>query len=153
VHSASDAPPAAPGGIAGPSGDHGEEEDPFVTSTPVQPPNQVSIYFFNFIFFLTNLIKGRFRSSPSETFNLQNVSDGSQEGGGDATVARDPGLATPSHRQRRQAKRAGKAGSQQPKMPDDLLCAFTVDEDGKRVCKFCRSVLFFIFYDLLLINL
>ena len=88
MHSASDAPPAAPGGTAGPSGDHGEEEDPFVTSTPVQPPNQVSIYFINFIlFFLTNLIKGCFHSSPSETFNLQNVSDGSQEGGGDATVA------------------------------------------------------------------
>ena len=64
-----------------------------------------------------------------------------------------PGLATPSHRQRRQAKRAGKAGSQWPKLPDDLLCAFTVDEDGKRVCKFCRSVLFLYVYDLLLINL
>ena len=51
VHSASYAPPAAPGGTAGPSGDHGEEEDSFVTSTPVQPPNQVSIYFINFILF------------------------------------------------------------------------------------------------------
>ena len=48
-------------------------------------------------------------------------------------MACDPGLATPSHHQRRQAKQAGKAGSQQPKLPDDLLCTFTVDEDGKSV--------------------
>ena len=103
-----------------------------MTSTPVQPPNQVSIYFINFILlFLTNLLKGHFHSSPSETFNLQNVSDGSQEGGSDATVACDPGLATPSHHQRRQAKQAGKAGSQQPKLPDDLCVPLLLMRMGR----------------------
>ncbi|KAN0129742.1 hypothetical protein V8E53_012407 [Lactarius tabidus] len=66
---------------------HGGEEDVFLSSTPVQPPNQ-----------------GHFCSPPAETFNLHNVSDGSQEGDADATVAPDPGLATPSHHHRRKAK-------------------------------------------------
>jgi hypothetical protein len=139
VHFASDAPPAAPGSTAGPSGHHGGEEDVFLSSTPVQPPNQVSIYFINFLYmYLTNLIKGHFRSPPDETFNLHNVSDGSQEGDADATVAPDPGLATPSRCQRRKAKQAQKAGSKWgKKLPDDLQCGFDEDEDGKRVCSFC----------------
>jgi hypothetical protein len=84
---------------------HGGEEDVFLSSTPVQPPNQVSIYFINFLYmYLINLIKGHFCSPPAETFNLHNVSDGSQEGDADATVAPDPGLATPSHHHRRKAK-------------------------------------------------
>ncbi|KAN0135839.1 hypothetical protein V8E53_006291 [Lactarius tabidus] len=120
VHFASDAPPAAPGSTAGPSGHHGGEEDVFLSSTPVQPPNQ-----------------GHFCSPPDETFNLHNVSDGSQEGDADATVAPDPGLATPSHCQRRKAKQAQKAGSKRgKKLPDDLQCGFDEDEDGKRVCSF-----------------
>ena len=94
---ASDAAPSAPGGTSGPLGPHAEEEDPFVTSTPVPPPNQVSNYFFNFYKYIFNkLIKVCFHSPPDEMFNFQNISDGSQEGGGDAIAARDPGLATPS---------------------------------------------------------
>jgi hypothetical protein len=141
---ASDAPPAA----AGLSGHPGEEEDPFLTSTPVQPPNQVSIYFINFLYmYLTNLIKGHFHSPPSETFNLHNVSDGSQEDGADVTVAPDPGSAIPSHCQRRKkARQAGKAGSRQgKKLPADLQCGFDDEKDGKRVCKCCLSVFFFFF--------
>ncbi|KAN0130421.1 hypothetical protein V8E53_011822 [Lactarius tabidus] len=120
VHFASDAPPAAPGSTAGPSGHHGDEGDFFLSSTPVQLPNQ-----------------GGFRSPPDETFNLHNVSDGSQEGDAGATVVPDPVLATPSRRQRRKVKQAEKAGSKQgKKLPADLLCGFDVDEDGKRVCTF-----------------
>jgi hypothetical protein len=139
VHFASDAPPAAPGSTAGPSGHHGDEGDFFLSSTPVQLPNQVSIYFINYLYMcLTNLIKGGFRSPPDETFNLHNVSDGSQEGDAGATVVPDPVLATPSRRQRRKVKQAEKAGSKQgKKLPADLLCGFDVDEDGKRVCTFC----------------
>ena len=136
MHFASDTASSAPGGTSGLSGHHAEEEDPFVTSTPVSPPNQVSNYIFN------KLIKDHFCSPPDETFNLQNISDGSQEGGSDAIAAHDPGLATPSRHQRRQARQAG---SQQPKLPDDLLCGFSVEEDGKRVCTFCMSVFIFIF--------
>ena len=138
MHFASDAPPAAPGGTAGPSGHHGEDEDPFVTSTPVQPPNQVSIYFINFLYmYLTNLMKGCFCSPPDERFNLWDVSDGSEEGGTDATVAPDPGLATPSRCQRRKVRQVEKAGSKRGKLPEDIWCGFGVDEDGKRVCTFC----------------
>ena len=127
-------------GLLGP---HAEKEDPFVTSTPVPPPNQVSYYFFNFYKYIFNkLIKVCVHSPPDEMFNFQNISDGSQEGGGDAIAARNPGLATPSCCQQRQARRAG---SQQPKLPDDLLCGFSVEEDGKRVCTFCMSVFTFIF--------
>jgi hypothetical protein len=110
----------------------------FLTSAPVQPPNQVSIYFINFLYmYLTSLIKGHFCLPPSETFNLHNVSDGSQEEGADVTVAPDPGLATPSHHQRRKARQAGKAGSRQgKKLPADLQCGFNEEKDGKRVCKF-----------------
>ncbi|KAN0131804.1 hypothetical protein V8E53_010332, partial [Lactarius tabidus] len=97
VHFASDAPPAAPGSTAGPSGHHGDEGDFFLSSTPVQLPNQ-----------------GGFCSPPDETFNLHNVSDGSQEGDAGATVGK--------------------------KLPADLLCGFDVDEDGKRVCTFCVAL-------------
>jgi hypothetical protein len=137
VHFAQNSVSATPGGSPGPTGHHSEGEDPFVTSTPVQPSNQVSIYFINFIcMYSINLIKGGFCSPLCETFNLNNLSDDSLEGGADAARVPDPGPATPSRRQRRLEKQAGKAGSRRGKSADDTVRFFKV-ADGKRLCTFC----------------
>ena len=55
-------------------------------------------------------MKGDIHSPLRETFNLNDVSGGSQEDATDAAVVPDAGPATPSCRQRRIARQA-KAGS------------------------------------------
>jgi len=85
-----------------------------------------------------------------ETFNLDNVSDGSQEGSTDPARVPELGPATPSHRStdpvkvlelgpatpsRRQRRMAGKAGSRH-KMGDDAQTFFKI-VDGKKFCTFC----------------
>jgi hypothetical protein len=85
--------------------------------------------------YLINLIKGGFHSPPDETFNLDDLSGGSQEGG-DTTVAPDSGPATPGHRHRRKEKQPQKAGSKKGKSTDDVQSFFQV-VDEKKLCKFC----------------
>ena len=50
VHFAVDTLSAVPGPSAGPSHLGGEVEDPFFNSIPIQPPNQVSEYFIEFLY-------------------------------------------------------------------------------------------------------
>ena len=50
VHFAADTLSAVPGPSAGPSHLGGEVEDPFFNSIPIQPPNQVSKYFIEFLY-------------------------------------------------------------------------------------------------------
>ena len=95
----------------------------------------MSIYFINFInIFLTNLIQEGFSSPHPETFDLGNVSDGSQEGDAEpiALLAPNPGPSTPT----RHPRRAQKAGSRLASSGDDTLRFFRVVE-GKKQCKFC----------------
>jgi len=91
------------------------------------------VCIFIYIYILLNLIKG---GSPlQETFNLAGVSDGS-EGGASPTRIPDTGPTTPSRRQRRKEKLAGKAGSRKGKPDDDTQTFFQL-VDGKKFCKFC----------------
>ena len=71
-----------------------------------------------------------------ETFNLNDVSGGSQEDATDADLMPDPGPATPSRRQRRMAKQA-KAGTTHGKSSEDTSRFFKLDDAGKKMCKFC----------------
>lgn len=50
VHFEQDGSSPAPGTSAGPSDHLGQEGDVFSASTPVQHPNQVSLYFIIFLF-------------------------------------------------------------------------------------------------------
>jgi len=81
-------------------------------------------------------MKGDIHSPPRETFNLNDVSGGSQEDATDAAVVPDAGPATPSRRQRRIARQA-KAGSRRGKAAEDISRFFVADDAGKRMCKFC----------------
>ncbi|KAH8978653.1 hypothetical protein EDB86DRAFT_2992024 [Lactarius hatsudake] len=101
------------GGPPGPSQQNLEGEDPFAGSSPAQASN-----------------KGGLSSPQPETFNLGNVSEGSQEGNGHQEGSSDP--PTPTHHPRR----ARKAGSRLTSMGDDTLRFFQVVE-GKKRCKFC----------------
>lgn len=133
LNTSSAAPGSSLGQAPGPSGHHEQEEDPFLASTPVQPLNQVGVYFILFIFIYSiNLLKGGFHPPLGELFNLADVSDGSQEGGVNPIMIPDPGPATPSRRQRR----IEKAGSRQGKSAEDAQTFFQI-VDGKKFCNFC----------------
>ena len=50
VHFEQEGPSSAPGTPTGLSDHLGQEGDVFLTFTPLQPPNQVSLYFIYFLF-------------------------------------------------------------------------------------------------------
>jgi hypothetical protein len=85
---------------------------------------------------LTNLIKQGFHSPPRESFNLNNISGDSPDGGADIDRPPSPVPATPSRRQRRLEKQAEKSGARKKKA-DDALSFFTDIGEDERVCNFC----------------
>ena len=85
---------------------------------------------------MTNLIKQGFCSPPQESFNLNDLSGGSPDGGADFDMPPSPVPATPSRRQRRLEKQAEKSGARKKKA-DDALSFFTDISKDERVCNFC----------------
>ena len=130
--------PAAVGGPPGPSGQHWEGDDPFLSSTNPQPSHQVSTVGFNFILqYLANLIQGGLHSPQDEEFDLRNVSpgpdDSPEHGLGHRThQGHTSGPATPT----RHETRAKKAGTRLASSGDDTFQFFELI-DGARECTFC----------------
>ena len=85
---------------------------------------------------MTNLIKQGFHSPLQESFNLNNISGDSPDGGADIDMPPSPVPATPSQHQRRLEKQAEKSGTQKKKA-DDALSFFTDIGEDERVCNFC----------------
>ena len=85
---------------------------------------------------MTNLIKQGFYSPLWESFNLNNISGDSLDGGADIDMPPSPVPATPSWCQRRLEKQAEKSGAWKKKA-NDALSFFTDIGEDKRVCNFC----------------